>query len=214
MDNKIHESKGVISIGKFSTNNGQFFGSDLVHNSGIYIKISRGSESERHGSKGYFGKECLITVELTHSQFYEAITSGMSSREIPCTIRELCGKSIERIDFVENRKKKSLKFMSEVTGDIFERIKKLQEKIHRGITAKEAEEISHELRIIESHLKSNIPFVFDIFEEEMDNKIVEAKQSINGFIESKIMSMGIESLRGELQGGIKDKPKLRKLKNR
>ena len=65
-----------------------------------------------------------------------------------------------------------------------------------GVKSKES--IEHRLRGLKSHIKSNTPFVLKSFDEAMEKTVTEAKQSISGYIENKIRSTGIESLRGEL----------------
>ena len=98
---RTHESYGIVNISKFSSNGSEFFGSDLVHNGGVSITISNGEVSRDLSTDRYnaVGRE-LVRIELTHNQFVDAITSGMNTIGVPCTIKRFNGKSLEQITHI------------------------------------------------------------------------------------------------------------------
>jgi len=200
-----HESYGMINISRFNSNNSQFFGSDLSHNGGISITISKGEKARQLNSDWYRSKDELIRIELSHNQFVDAITSGMNTSGVPCTIKRFSGKGIEQINHIENKKEQFLNEMEDTQLEFKNRIDDILNLLEGNIGKKKTEEIKHELKVLKSHISSNTNFVMKCFNKSMEKAVTEAKHSISNYIDTKVHSLGIEGLRKELQISIENK---------
>lgn len=201
MEDKIseHESYGMIDVSRFSGGNGQFFGSDLIHNGGISISIYRGKKENNLSSEWFFPKEELIRVEMSHNQFVDAITSGMNTSGVPCTIKRYGKKLVEQIDHVTDKKEQFRNDMRETHEKYRNRIDAILSKLEGNVGKRKANEIKHDLEILKTHMASNTNFVMSCFNEAMDKSVTEAKHSIANYIDHKVHSLGIEGIRKELQ---------------
>ena len=195
---KEHESFGMIHINRF-TGLSQFFGSDLEHSGGISITINKADESRKYNSKWYHSKEEIIKIELSHNQFVDAITSGMNTEGVPCTIKHISGKRIEQINHIENKKETFSNDMKNTHLEYQNKINAILEKLEGNIGKRKASEIKHDLEVLKSHISSNTNFVMNCFNEAMEKTVTDAKHSISNYVEHKIHSLGIEGLKKELQ---------------
>lgn len=208
MDNKErkqHESFGMIDISRFTSNGSQYFGSDLVHNGGISITISNAEKVTNLSSDWYNSREELIRIELSNNQFIDAITSGMNTSGVPCTIKRHGENRIEQIDHVDDKKKQFSNDMKDTHIEYEKRIDDILSLLDGNIGKRKASEIKHELEVLKSHIASNTNFVMTCFNEAMEKSVTEAKHSIANYIDHKIYSLGIEGLRDELHISIDNK---------
>jgi hypothetical protein len=197
-DTKTHESYGVISISRFTSNKGQFFNSDIIHNGGITITISNAETTRKYGSNTVFATNDLIEVTMSNNQFIDAITSGMNTSGVPCTISRVGNKRIPQINHVEDQKLLFQQDMSDTHKKYHDRIEEILLMLDGNIGKRKAAEIKSELEILKSHISSNTNFVMKTFTEAMENTVTEAKASINGYIDQKVHSLGIEAFKNQL----------------
>ena len=201
---KQHESFGMIDVSRFTSNGSQYFGSDLVHNGGISITISNAEKVTKLNSDWYHAREELIRVELSHNQFVDAITSGMNTSGVPCTIKRHGKSRIEQIDHIEDKKEQFSNNMKDTHIEYKKRIDDILTLLDGNIGKRKASEIKHELEVLKSHILSNTNFVMTCFNEAMEKSVTEAKHSIANYIDHKVHSLGIEGLRNELQISIEN----------
>ena len=197
-ERKTHESYGMINVSKFNANNAQFFGSDLFHNGGMSITISRADKTRKYSNEWYYAHTDIIRIRLTSSQFIDAITSGMNTQGVPCTIERLNGESVPQIDHVEDKKHQFSTEMKETQLEFINKINKITELLDGNLGKKKVEEIKLSLRVLKDHISSNTNFVMDQFDEAMEKTVTEAKQSVSNYIDNKIHAYGLEGLRNEL----------------
>lgn len=202
-----HKSFGVIDISRFSSNGSQYFGSDLSHNGGISITISNAEKVKGLSSDFIHPEESLIRVELSNNQFVDAITSGMNTTGVPCTIKRYGGKSVEQINHVEDKKERFSNDMEETHTEYKNRIDDILKLLEGNIGKRKSNEIKHELKVLKNNISSNTNFVMTSFNESMEKTVTEAKHSISNYIDHKVYSRGVESLRNELQISIDDERK-------
>lgn len=194
-----HESFGMISISKFSGNGSQFFGSDLIHNNGISFTISRGSVQRKLNQEWYHGEEQLITIELSPNQFVDAITSGMNTSGVPCTIKTFNGKRTEQIDFVKDKQEVFHTEMKETQEELVKRLEAIYAKINSAkLGVKIKEDLLGDIKTVANYMQSNTKFVLKQFKRAMGKTVSEAKHSISNYIDQKVNKLGIEGLRKEL----------------
>jgi hypothetical protein len=203
-DKKQHESYGMIDICRFTGNGSQYFGSDLIHNGGVSISISNAEKVTKLSSDWYHSREELIRVEMSHNQFVDAITSGMNTSGVPCTIKRYANNRVEQKNHVEDKKEQFSNDMKDTHVEYKKRIDGILELLEGNIGKRKASEIKHELEVLKSHISSNTNFVMGCFNEAMEKSVTEAKHSISNYIDHKVHSLGIEGMKKELQISIEN----------
>lgn len=197
---KEHQSYGMIDICKFTSNNSQYFGSDLVHNGGVSITISGAKKETKLSSDWYYKTKELIRVELSHNQFVDAITSGMNTIGVPCTIKRFNNGRVEQVDHVNDKKEQFSNDMKDTHVEYKKRIDVILGMLSDDkLGKKKIQEIKYELKVLNSHIGDNTEYVMTCFNEAMDKTVTEAKHSIANYIDTKVHSLGIEAMRNELQ---------------
>lgn len=93
MEKKQHPSYGMIRFARSSIGGSgtALFGSSIMHNNVIRLSISKGM-MEREGNEDWFLagtdiNDMIVEVEMSYTQFAEAITSLNIGEGIPVTIR-------------------------------------------------------------------------------------------------------------------------------
>jgi len=100
MDDKVtieHESFAMLGITRSSCSFSQnLFGSSIQHSHTIRLKIAP-AKIDRMLNRDWFhaNTKPYIEVEMSYSQFAEAITSMNVGDGVPVTLRRLDGKTIE-----------------------------------------------------------------------------------------------------------------------
>lgn len=206
-DKDKHESYGMIDISRFTGNGSQFFGSDLVHNGGISITISTAEKERKLNSEWYHADKSLIRIELSHNQFVDAITSGMNTSGVPCTISRFNGLSIPQINHVIDKKDQFSNEMKSTHEEYASKIDAILEKLEGNIGKRKASEIEHDLKVLKSHIESNTIYVMGCFNEAMEKTVTEAKHSISNYIDHKVHTLGLEGMRKQLLISIDDNQK-------
>lgn len=196
-----HESFGMLDIAKFNGSS-DFFGSDLNHNGGVYITISLGERERKLNSEWYYSGRQLVRVRLSHNQFVDAITSGMNTSGVPCTIEYIEGKKIEQISHIEDKRENFRNDMSSTQENLKKRIDEILSKMEGTMGVRKSNEIKHDLEILKNHISSNTNFVMTCFNEAMEDTVTEAKHSISNYIDHKVHSLGLDGLRKELNVSI------------
>lgn len=202
---KEHASYGMIDISRYTGGDCQFFGSDLSHNGGISITISNAEVETKYSSQWYHPKNSIIEINMSHNQFVDAITSGMNTSGVPCTIKAIDCKRVPQIDHVGDKKEQFTNDMKDTHAEYHKRINDILEMLDGNLGKKKAKDIKHELDILKSHISSNTNFVMRCFNEAMEDTVTEAKHSISNYIDHKVHSLGIEGIREELKISIDKK---------
>lgn len=198
IEKKVHPSYGKISISRFSSNRAEFFNSDLYHSGGISLEISGASVERRHGSEHVYSEDKLIRIRMSNSQFIDAITSGMNTDGVPCTLERFNGEIIAADNFVQPHQDKFRSDMRGVYDDLEKRIEGLEELLDSPTLGKrKLAEVKDGLDTIKRHMKGNINFTMRTFNEYMEKSVQEAKQSIANYMDHKVNSSGVKAFRDE-----------------
>ncbi len=207
-----HETYGMLQISRVQTSKEQnLFGSSISHSNFITLGIYEGYV-DRHLNKDWYHSKSIpiIEVEMSYSQFAEAITSLNQGCGTPVTIRMVNGNYTEPCPHTNKRKQFEAEFekdmrrlerdLAKLTADA-EKIlndKKLPSKTER-------QQILDAIQSLRQQIRSNIPFVASSFNEQMDKTVLEAKGEIEGFKTHMIISAGIEAIK-EKQLTIEQEP--------
>lgn len=65
-------------------------------------------------------------------------------------------------------------------------------------TKTKKEEILNSIDLLKQEIYSNIPFMAEQFNKQMDKTVSEAKGEVEAFVDSKVHSLGIEGLKKEM----------------
>jgi hypothetical protein len=199
-----HESYGMISVSRVSSNLGQsLFGSSIKHSNTIMLRIKKGEVDRLLNRDWYRGKEEIVNVELSPTQYAEMLTCMNMGDGVPCTIRRLNGKMIEGPSEVKQRQIFEQEFQENITAlenECSDGVNDVADILLKkgSITIKERkkalEKITGIMRIVGDYL----PFIQRSFNESMDKTVLEAKGEVEAFVTNKVVSLGIEGLEKEM----------------
>lgn len=199
-----HPSYGMLQISRVSISpSTPLFGSSIMHHEMIALRIEHAAMSRHLNRHWYYGRDQIIEVNMSYSQFMRAIMS-LNTTGVPVTISRLEGKPIEQKKDLTSTKelfqKDIQRSINRTLSISREACKSIDEilKSSKPISAAQKKELQSLLYSINQDLESNINFVGKSFEEQMDKTITEAHGEIEAFFDSKIHSLGIEALQKEL----------------
>ena len=199
-----HESYGLIGCSRVSSTKGRpLFGSSIKHSNTITLRI-RAAVEERHLNKNwYYGRDRLIEVEMSPTQFAEMITSLNMGEGVPCTLRYVDGERREDPPSTSQREVFEEEFKNDVN-----KVKSLYNKNYKEVQelltkkgqlkAIEKKKVSTFLFELTRTIDDNLPFLQKSFNEAMDKTVHEAKGEVEAFVMNKVTSLGIEGLEKEM----------------
>lgn len=202
MEKKQHPSYGMIRICRSQVGGPgtALFGSSIMHNNVIRLSISRGElERERNEDKFYAKgsrKDKIVEVEMSYTQFAEAITSLNIGEGIPVTITNINGEQIEQCPY-RNRQKIMRREMNEAVHDVMQELEKRSEEIEkllkekRVLSREDRDNILWALKSVRQELKSNLPYLQTMYSEQMDKTLTEAKGEFEACLQNKMNSIAL-----------------------
>jgi hypothetical protein len=199
---ETHSSYALLSFSRSSRGGlgASLFGSSIKHNETIRMEVKPAAIERSLNTDWYYstGKDYL-EVEMSYSQFAEAITSMNMGSGIPVTLRYLDGKRMPDPNF-ENKRQQFENEVKEKMNVLGSKLSKLTVEAEDILTNKKSlnkgdrEVILNQIKSLQQEIKSNIPFIQSMFNEQMDKTVNEAKGEIEAFTQNKIHSLGIEKL--------------------
>lgn len=134
MEKKQHPSYGMIRFARSSIGGSgtALFGSSIMHNNVIRLSISKGM-MEREVNEDWFLagtdiNDMIVEVEMSYTQFAEAITSLNIGEGIPVTITKVNGTFVEPCPY-SDRQKVMRREVDEATRDLVRQLEKRSEEI-------------------------------------------------------------------------------------
>lgn len=194
-----HPSFGMLGFSRVNGNSGYLFGTNVQPNNYIEMCLYTGSMKRDDIEDNFYPNDNILTVKMSPAQFSELITSMNYSRGVPCTITSFNGKRIKQAENIENRKTVSARSFNEKMAKFALSINKnmtTAEKLiaKKNLSKKDQEELRMMLYGIQTELTSNIPFFREIFQEEMDKIVVDAKAEIDAAMQHTVTKAGIKAL--------------------
>ena len=195
-----HPSYGTLLFNRAYGGKTPLFGSSIEHSNVITMELRHADITRGLNRDDIFGNKPIVKVEMSYSQFAEAITSFGQGTGIPVTIRytEKDGK-IPPCDFVSKREQFTGEF-KEQTNKTMKESKRLISEVaelfssKKTLTKTDKENILTKLNMLNSDIGSNIGFIADQFDEQMDKTVMEAKGEIESFCQNKINAIANASL--------------------
>jgi predicted transcriptional regulator len=196
-----HESYGMIQISRLSGGLSNLFGSSIQHGHTIAIRINTAKLCRHLNTDWYHDQNEIVEIELSPTQFTEAITN-MNTNGVPCTIRRVQGKRMENPPS-KNKKQEFEDEFSDRMKEVAKKLSKLTEQTEKILSSKKAptkaekETILHEISMLDQEVRSNMPFAYRCFNEQMDKTVTEAKGEVEAFVTNKIANLGLKALKEE-----------------
>jgi hypothetical protein len=199
-DFKTHPSYGMISVGRNMGGNGRgYFGSSIECPMTMAITISRGQVKHEHGQDWYLGGQELIEVKLTPSQWAEFISSIGMGPGVPCTINHLQGEVLKRPEFV-------VRETDEIRDDFKRKIDKMMKSFDetraqietlfankKTLSQGDKTIVLNLLEKINTHVRSNMPFAVECFEESAEVIAKKVQRDIDAFVDTLSRRHGIDA---------------------
>ena len=195
-----HPSYGTLAFRRRTGGATPLFGSSIEHRDTISMTLYHADITRGYHEDWISGNREIAEVEMSYSQFAEAITSMNMGTGVPVTIRflEKEGK-IPPCDFVDKRKQFTQEF-SEKRQEISEKSQQVLNEVSelfsqkKALTKAEKDEIIRKLNWLNMNIGTNLDFIANQFNEQMDKTITEAKGEIEAFCQNKINSIASASL--------------------
>ena len=183
------------------------FGSSIMHNDVIRLTISNGFMEREDSQDRYYAKasrkNCIVEVDMSYTQFAEAITSLNMGDGVPVTITNIGGQPVPQCPY-EDKQKMMRKEVEEAADSIARKLnqqaaevkKLLDEK--RVLSKNDREWIVDVLKSAGRRLGSDLPFLNELFQEQMDRTVTEAKGEFESYLQNKMNSIALEALAGRI----------------
>ncbi len=187
-----HPSFGTITFNQAQGGKSPLFGSDIEHRNVIILRIKRAEYTRDTGADYIFGRDTLIEAYMSPTQFADAITGLSSGSGTPITFQFIKGEGkIEQPEFVNKREQFEAEFLK-TAGGVMERLVELERKV---VERKLPKWVSNEIDVIRGWLKSNIPFLAEQFDEQMDKSVTEAKGELEAYVSGMVNRLGLKEVR-------------------
>ena len=195
-----HPSYGLLQFSRMSGGLTNLFGSSIQHKDTIRLCISECDVKRDLSTDWYHDNGRIIDVEMSYSQFAEAITSMNMGNGVPVTIRWVRGEGrIEPCPFTDKKQqfeeefKHRLDKANETANQLILNVEKLFEE-KKNLTKNDKNEILSMLTKIYQSINGNSDFMYRMFNEQMDKTTTEAKGEIEAFMQNKINSIAQAAL--------------------
>lgn len=191
-----HPAFGMIGFSRVSGGDKILFGSSIKHNDRILLTIKHSEEKRSLHRDSYYERGKIIEVEMSYSQFAEAIIAMNVGSGIPCTIRftekdgyipMIAENNLKRQQFVDEFSDTIHKAMRQVQDVVNEIQSTLDDKKALGV--KDRRELISKLQQVKYNIGCNLDFCANQFNKQMDKTVFEAKGEIEAFCQNKINSI-------------------------
>ena len=212
-----HPCFGMINVRRVNGGGLPLFGSVVNHENGyVSLTISKCERNHSFSNDNYFGKDRLIEIAMTESQFVNFITNWNMGEGTPVTLKNIReGKSTQvpglPIDHesAATRAENDFKETLASTMVAFDAKKKeLLEVLDKKGTINKSDraQIAGIITVLERWFKDATPYSMHTFVEGADKTINIAKAEIEAFVTRIINKTGLDALQsmGKLTGFSKD----------
>lgn len=195
-----HESFGLLSIARSHSSSGEhLFGSSIAHREIITLEIYTATVDRDLNQDWFHQDKSIIRIEMSPTQFAEAITTLNSGSGVPVTIKRIEGKRMSDCPFESKIQQFNNEFeqkMKEIGIKFNETLNKISDILKKpNISKKELKALQHDIEMLRQEIKDNVPFINTQFSRQMDMTISEAKGQIEAYITNIIHQTGLKHLK-------------------
>lgn len=195
---ETHPSYGCIQVSRVSGHTA-LFGSSILHNSFVAITIHKAEMIRDSSYSRLFPRETLIEIHMSHTQFGEFISSMNQGVGVAATLNWFGGERIPQPPF-EN---KVALFRKEFKQDVEKLVKYSaeDEAAIKAILAKpsigkaDREKLLACYKNTSERVMGNLPFINEMFSEQMEKTTQEAKGEVESFVANKLMTIGMDKVK-------------------
>lgn len=199
---ETHPSYGMLGFYRSSGARTPLFGSSIQHDNTIRMCLKHGKTKHDLNMDYYFGHGIIAEVEMSYSQFAEAITAMNVGDGVPVTIisTEKDGRiPVSSRPFIGKQEQFEQEFHGHLDGIITDirNIKKEVTKLFntkKSIGKADREDILNKFDRILMQIGSNTEFIYEQFNEQMNKTVIEAKGEIEAFIQNKMNSIALAAI--------------------
>ena len=204
-----HPSYALISFNRETSSKGTaLFGSSIKHRNPIRLVISHADVSRGLNNDWYHDRGRIVEIEMSQSQFAEAITSFGYGVGVPCTLvfTERDGR-IPQSNYISKTEQFSNEFQEQISGvesklsDCLKEVREIFET-KKNLNKSDRERILSILSKAKADVSNNAAFVYDSFAEQMDKTVKEAKGEIESFMQNKRWELAGMALAGDIPKGL------------
>ncbi len=197
-----HPSYGTLLFNRAYGGGGEtaLFGSSIKHRDTITMELYHADITRGLNNDWIHGNKLVTRIEMSYSQFAEAITSFGCGSGVPVTIRytEKDGRMPE-CDFISKREQFTDEFKEQREKITKESQQLLQDVADlftqkKSLTKSDKEAVMSKLSKLSMDLGCNMDFIADQFNEQMDKTVMEAKGEIESFCQNKINAIASAAL--------------------
>lgn len=203
-----HPSYGMLQIHHQRHGDIPLHGSSIRHGNSIKLSIHPGSV-ERDLSRDWHFADAMPIIEVTmsQSQFAEAITHTNQGSGTPVTITHYNGKPVAPDAFINKRLELENEFeekMHQLSTQLDAMTRDAEELLaqKKAPTKGEREVILNDIKRLRRELRSTIPFMSKMFNEQLDKTTTEAKKEVEAFVSNHIHHLGLTELQRQQQLGV------------
>lgn len=196
-----HPSFGAISLGRISSSGAHpMYGSSVKHRNTIRLTVSHSECKRMLSGDWYSPRGKIVEVEMTQNQWAELVSSVGLGAGVPCTIKWLDG-PVEEPPFQSKVGQFQAEFQEKMDGafasasEAIEKAEGLLEK--KSVTKANREELLRLLHSIQAAVKSNAPFVYKQFNEQMEKTTTEVKGELEAWQLNRVVELAAMGLANE-----------------
>jgi len=195
-DHYAHPTFGTISISRGQGTPRPMFGSSILHSETIRLIISHAELTRDLKRDRIFEHDRIVEVDMSPTQFADAITSLNVGGGTPVTIRWISKSDGENLFHTEPPyQNKVQQFNSEFETDMEGLAKRFDSVIALANQTNAQKRLIKELELLRQTVASNIPFVTKSFSEQMEKTVTEAKGEVEAFVRHTVEAYGIEAIK-------------------
>jgi hypothetical protein len=193
-----HESYGVLQLSRHQGPATSLFCSSIKHDNTIRLRVAAAELHRSYNTDRAYSscmlKDTFVDVEMSYNQFAEAITAINQGAGVPVTVRYANGRKMEPCPFTS----KDEQFRAEFNSGLAELAETIDGAVvyakslfenKKPLSKSEKEQLLSRLARLSQEVRSNIPFVRDMFAEQMDKTVTEAKSNFEGFVQNRMSAI-------------------------
>lgn len=200
-----HPSFGSISLDNVSGRH-ELFMSSVEHLHFVALTICKAEHHrDLHYDRVHPGKE-LIRVLMTPVQLGELLTNMNNGSGTPCTIQRVWEgdeyktlpdppQLTKKATYVEEFKKD----VEKISKDLDAALKMAQAmEAKPSVTKGERKEMTDKIEALTRNIQSNLPFILDMFNENVEKVTAEAKNEVEQYRRDMIHRLGMKAFTAEV----------------
>lgn len=199
-----HPSYGMMGFFRTSSSGRgpRLFQSHTDNSTFIHLVIKQAEVAHDLGRDWVTGKEVVVDVALSASQFAELLTTMNVGDGVPCTITQIGKNSIPNPpSSTSEAAKVRSNFRKEVRTQM-EGLESLQEEIASilskpNVLKSDKEKISAKMAKLINLFSSTAPFMLDSFEESTEKIVSSGKAEFDAFLTHAVNKAGLEAIKNQ-----------------